>query len=171
MNLEDLLPLVQLVAQDRTGSHPSDFDDAVQEGLIAAWTAMERHPGQSDAYYRTAARKGILNVAMGRSATGSKKRKGVPTVSGADPIFDGEGNLIIQPLIEDNVESAELGGIDAMLSGMPEIDQKIAIGVALGLSLAEVAEVLGSTRDAVRGRWRRKTVPTLQNRLRHYSTM
>lgn len=70
--------LVHIMAAERTVGRPADFNDAVQEGLTAAWRAETKHPGNGEAYYRTAARRAIVGYLTGRSAFGAPSRRGRP---------------------------------------------------------------------------------------------
>jgi RNA polymerase sigma factor (sigma-70 family) len=49
-------------------------DDAVQEGLIAAWKAEQKNPGQSTGYYARSARNGALTYIAGKRTTGRDAR-------------------------------------------------------------------------------------------------
>jgi DNA-directed RNA polymerase specialized sigma24 family protein len=49
---------------------PGITEDAVQEGLIAAWKAQTRHPGQALSYYLTAAQNGARSALTGNLLTG-----------------------------------------------------------------------------------------------------
>lgn len=97
--------LVEIMAAERTSDRPDLFDDCVQEGLIAAWRAMEDHPGKPDAYYRAAARNGVLGPLRGRASFGHESTRGkedahtssVPLTASTD---DGVEYLVVEPAVE-----------------------------------------------------------------------
>lgn len=97
--------LVEIMAAERTSERPEMFDDCVQEGLIAAWRAMEGHPGKPDAYYRSAARNGILNHLRGRATFGHESMQGNRDATTAQvPLLavgsDGVEYLVTEPAYE-----------------------------------------------------------------------
>lgn len=72
-DLATLRPLVEIMAAERC---PDRFDDAVQEGMIAAWNATQERPDAPGAYIRAAARNGVVSVARGRPFTGHVPHRG-----------------------------------------------------------------------------------------------
>lgn len=107
--LATMRPLLEIAASERQDGQNNLWDDMVQEGLIAAWQAMERHPGKEDVYYRAAGKNGVRNLVRGRSHFGSPSRQGrrdamtaaVPLVHTRD---DGSEYLVaepVEPCIED----------------------------------------------------------------------
>lgn len=96
---------VEIVASERTGDRPDLFDDCVQEGLIAAWQAMERHPDKPDVYYRVAAKNGVMNLLRGRSPFGHEAQRGKEDAhSTSTPLVavssDGVEYLVAEPAYE-----------------------------------------------------------------------
>lgn len=75
-DLKTIRPLVEIMAAERTGSRPDLFEEAVQEGLVAAWSAAESKPDAEPTYFRAAARYGVTRVVRGRPLTGSPGRRG-----------------------------------------------------------------------------------------------
>jgi DNA-directed RNA polymerase specialized sigma24 family protein len=77
LDLASLRPLVEIIAAERTRSRPDLFEDAVQEGLVAAWQATEgRDLADPRVYATAAARRRISGFLSGRSAFGAPSRQG-----------------------------------------------------------------------------------------------
>ena len=72
--LAALTPLITLIAGERTASTPDLFDDARQEGLIAAWRFLAKRPDAPTALVTHVARRAILDLLAGRHAFGSLPR-------------------------------------------------------------------------------------------------
>lgn len=158
LTLEDILSTAEEAARGRTASRPDDYDDAVQEGMIAAWTALERHPDKSDNYYRSAARRGILGfVTDEHRPTGAPSRRGggrkqndveITGIAGWDaPIIEpGEPDYAVREIV------AELD----------ESDREIVfMKFWLDMTWDQIAEAVGKHRSTIHRRWERHIAPSL----------
>ena len=162
MNLEDLLPHIESTARYRTGSHQSDFDDAVQEGLIAAWTAQEKNPGRSDAYYLGAARRAILGfVTDEHRPTGAPSRRG----SGRK-----QGGMQIIPLADWDSPHPEpeldLDVLTVVRRRLAEKERQIVfMRIWEDMTFKQIGERLGGKESSMAQHWKTHIVPRLHGAL------
>lgn len=158
MNLEDLLPLIEIMARERTRSRPNDYDDAVQEGLIAAWTALEKNPGQSDQYYAGAARMGIVGfVTDEHRPTGAPSRRGGGRKTGEMefvPIADWDSAL---PEVQTDIDART-----AVRRRLAEKERQIVfMRIWKDMTFKQIGERLGLKESSTAQRWKTHIVPRL----------
>lgn len=89
-------------------------DDAVQEGLIAAWKAEEKRPGQKLSFYLTSAENGAKSFLSGkrltgRDAKGTRRNGGLkdeaPTLFLEGEIEDPQNAIVNRLLVTDALDS------------------------------------------------------------------
>lgn len=73
---ETLRPLLGIIARERTQDRPDLYDDALQEGLIRAWSVESAKPEAPREYVLAAARRAIGDVVRGRPLTGEPSHRG-----------------------------------------------------------------------------------------------
>lgn len=175
LDLQRLRPLVEIMAAERTKDAPHLFEDSVQEGLIAAWTAHGQRPGKAPTYYRAAARNGVTSVVRGRPMTGAPSRRGWQDAhDSAGPLMvsagDNIGEFVIEPA---DVRAGDaFNGVDykdsvrdAILT-LDEDDQRLVyLRFWSDLDWSQVAARLGITKRAVEWRWQMTVRPMLKTYL------
>lgn len=159
LTIEDILSTAEEAARGRTASRPDDYDDAVQEGMIAAWTALERHPDKSDNYYLSAARRGILGfVTDEHRPTGAPSRRG-----GGRKQNDVEVTGLADwdaPLVEPSEPDY---GVRQVIASLPEGDREIVfMKFWLDMTFRQMGEVLGKNEKTIHQRWAKYILPLLQ---------
>lgn len=75
-HLDTLRPLLAVIARERTAARPDLYDDALQEGMIRAWSVEQEKPDAPREYVLAAARNAIGDVARGRPALGAASHRG-----------------------------------------------------------------------------------------------
>lgn len=177
VTVEGLAPLVGIMAAERTKDRPSDFDDAYQEGLIAAWRALENFV--SPAYVTACARNAIGDVLRGRPSFGAAPHRGAKdahTVAGpfTHDVDDDPDNLYA--LSDEAALAAILRAQMAphaveVRAAVADLRAEDATAVYLRFyeefSWPEVAAHLGRGTEAVRRRFVNHTAPLLRERLSH----
>lgn len=155
--LADLRGAVVHIARDRCASQPWLLEDAVQEGMIAAWEAWQHRPGNRD-YAIGAARNNIKAIAMGtRSMTGSSRqgRAMEQTPAQWDPDLDDS-----RAMSYDDVE-AEMAyhrrEIAAVISELTERQRRVVADIAFGVPLTRTQS----------GEWSGRLRPRLAEKLSH----
>lgn len=163
---------VEIVAAERTKDQPDLFDECVQEGMIAAWQAMERHPGKTDTYYRAAAKRGVLNPLRGRSPFGHESMRGSKDASSASQSIygtnsDGDDVLVVEPSIEAPYAAIDVqGAVREAVAGLDEADRVLVFGRFWeGLSYAEMADILLTKKNRLEWRWMQTIRPALEDAL------
>lgn len=162
-------PLAVKVTRQLRPAHAADFDDLVQEGVIAAWQASTSAPRRDPGTYgRVAGKRRIATVMSGRSPmTGAasdgrsyeplrradrvaplSERPDVPAV-GPDPLLCAEVRRAVREL--------------------PHEEDRRAVHLEfwLGYSRAETARHLGISPRALSGRWTNRIAPALREALMH----
>lgn len=76
VTLESLVPIVGIIAKERTRSWPDKHDDAVQEGMIAAWQVLQKRPDAPRSYVVGAIRNRVTASSMGRASFGKPPMRG-----------------------------------------------------------------------------------------------
>lgn len=162
LTIEDILSTAEEAARGRTASRPDDYDDAVQEGMIAAWTAMERHPDKADNYYRSAARRGILGFATDEHRpTGAPSRRGGGRKQNdveMTEIGDWDAPLPEVDLPDDRVRQA--------VAALDESDREIVfMKIWLDMTWRQIGERLGRNYSTIYQRWVKHIAPLLREGL------
>lgn len=166
--LEQIAPLIRVMANERTQSKPDLFDDAVQEGMIAAWRAEQGRPGMSGTYYRGAARNGVLNVAMGRPFTGQATRRGWQDAhNSSSPTGD---TYPVEPMstsAADAMAAIEAGDDvrQAVAKLEPELREVAYLHFWEDLTYAQIGKRLGKKAGTISWLWSRKIAPALRESL------
>lgn len=162
MSLAELRPLVEIMAAERTTSTPHLFDDAVQEGLIAAWKARKARPDAPNSYVVGAARNGVRSVVRGRPGTGQTGHRGVTDASTLT-----EHDAYIPEHGTPDTYSVELGEVWGAVKRLPPIDSSIATLRAYSYEWREVASIVGMGSEATRRRFVNHIAPRLAAELGH----
>lgn len=172
MNPEDHLPRLLGLARFIVTQHkvpPMEFDDAVQEGLIAAWTAMERHPDRAESYYNVALRNGILSYITGHTLTGRAARsrgsigKDVRVESFESP--EGAFGEIDPPYVDEYPSERETR-VNESVDVLDRRDRAIVHGLFwLGMSYREVAPHVSLSESRTKKRWQYEIKPKLRQAL------
>lgn len=173
LDLPRLRGLVEVMAAERTKEAPHLFEDAVQEGMIAAWEASEARPDAPAAYVHGAARKGVLTVVSGRPLTGQEGRRGwqdahdstVPLVVQSD---EGE-EFALEPACPRAAQALQSVGLEHVREAVAALPAEDAALVYArywrGLSFAEASVVLGRPAGTLARRWTTLVRPALASAL------
>ena len=157
--IEELAPLVGIMAAERTRDRPDLFDDARQEGLIAAWLVSEKQPDASPAYVHTVARRAVGDVLRGRPAFGAERRRGWRDAhNGADSLEREDGKYVIDPGAHDaGMEAVEHRDhiAQAVRSLDPVARRYVFLRFWHGMTVAEVAAEMGVKPRSLEDLWRR----------------
>lgn len=152
--------------------HDEQFDDLVQEGVIAGWKAAGRAQGDAVTYGAVSARRRIADIDTGQAPMlGSEgKPRSEPLVRRerrSDEALD--DLLLVAPDLLAAVEwSYHRGTILAVLNGLPERQREYVYHrFWMGRTDAEIAAEVGSSREAVKSLWNRSIKPTLRRELAH----
>jgi DNA-directed RNA polymerase specialized sigma24 family protein len=143
--------------------HAADFDDMVQEAVIAAWRTADRAGGDRKAYGRVVAARRVRKLASPTPAryVGATSGKTYDLHHQAGPLMStDEGRAH-----DDHAASVALRvDLERLLSVR---DAKILAGVVGGFSWEEIAEQVGMTKVSVRNRWVRNVRPDLRVALKN----
>lgn len=163
IDLDTLKPLVEIMAAERTKDRPDLFEDAVQEGLIAAWQASETHPGKEARYYRAAARNGVVSVLRGRPATGAEGRRGWQDAHDSSGPLVVEGSDGFEYLVAEPADATAARDFDAAeirsaiaeaVSDLDPLDVEIVVGRFWeDLGFADLAKRTGRPAGTLSRRW------------------
>lgn len=177
-HLTTIAPLVAIMAAERT-SDPDAFDEARQEGLIAAWQTEEARPDASRQYVTAAARNGVNGSLAGRSPFGAPSRRGraEPLNSAAPLTFDEGDDEDTSGALEDR--STPLAFHLAEISSARSEVREVIAGLDKGdleivrrrfwqeQTWPEIAVDLGKRTEAVRRRFVDHIAPALAADLGH----
>lgn len=159
-----------LITTMKVTPESADFDDLVQEGVLAAWRATKDIERDDPAVYgKVAARRRMQGHLAGRvPMTGSEREGG--------RIFDLHRQTDRREAPEDIADVAPaapdaFAGVETRidlceaLRGLDELEQTFVVLVSLGLTWPEVGEALGMTSNAAQKRWRKSIRPRLRERI------
>lgn len=176
LDLARLKGLVEIMAAERSKECPHLFEDAVQEGLIAAWQAAESRPDAPPAYVHAAARYGVLSVLRGRPMTGEEGRRGwQDAYDYSEPIVattpDGDEYLVAEPtdpFSERDFANAEVS--DDVRAAMKAIEDPLDRTIVYlrywhDLGFTEIAQIVGRPAGTLSRRWTEIIRPALRERL------
>lgn len=146
-----------------------DFDDLVQEGVVAAWEASQRPTRDPLTYAKVAARRQIQRVAMGRQPMTGGGKPGSKTY---DQSRQATSRVALEdagdPPARDEFSAVELRlEVEKALEGLDQRDRVIALGVGADKTWGEVAPLVGLAPVSVKNRWNRITKPLLREELAH----
>lgn len=152
-----------------------DIDDFVQEAMIGVAQAYEDHPGMPDKYYNKVAQYRMLNLLRNNTRfTGTAarvahtldplRRQDWRSMDSYGMVYTGDEHYVDANLHyhEQGFEWVESQDSDLAqaVSALNERQRAIALGVARGDTLAEIAEDLGE--DDISTQWRYGTRPKLR---------
>lgn len=173
LDLARLEGLAQVMAAERDAGPL--HDDAVQEGLVAAWTAAQRHPDKPPAYYHRACQYGVVSVLRGRPMTGTEGRQGWQDAHDhAAPLTtttpEGEEHTHDQadPAAQAALEAIEHRDptLHAALAALPDQDRHLVwLRYWLGLGFTECAQHLQRPAGTLSRRWSQTVRPALADAL------
>lgn len=174
-DLATLRPLVEIMAAERLHDSPDLFDDAVQEGLIAAWEASVARPDAPAQYVAGAARNGVRSVVCGRPFTGHEGRRGWQDAHGSTvPLTsvnsEGDEYLTIEPECLRSERALDVAGLrsdvwTAVAALAPEDRDLVFLRYVEDLGFAEAALVLGRPAGTLSRRWTEIIRPALRTSL------
>lgn len=155
--LKEIAPFAGIVARERTRG-TSGYDDAYQEGMIAAWQVLAERPDAPREYLIAAVKNGInSHVGRGR-VTGSSQRgkKHIPT-QGFPEGFD--------VMSDDPTESMDSDVRNALIR-LPQHDREfVYLRFWLGMTGEEAAKIVGIPRGTLERRFVQFTKPHLREAL------
>lgn len=150
-----------------------DFDDIVQEGAIAAWLATrDRDLERPVTYGMVAARHRIVGTLRGKhpmygSEAGPGKRIHDQFRQVEKREIDPDGALPDVSWRHDAYAEVERRiDVQRALTGLSRRDLIVAEMVGRGYDWQSIADVLGTTKNAIWKQWRKNIQPALQERLR-----
>ena len=164
MNLHALRPLVEIIAAERTTTAPHLFDDAVQEGLIAAWKAENARPDAPRSYVVGAARNGVRSVLRGRPMTGQEGHRGWQDASDYTDEVDEASKVKATSADHD---SAELSQVWGAVRRLESTEAHIATMRAYGYDWKQIGPRVGLQGEAARRRFVHHIAPRLASELAH----
>lgn len=153
--LEEIDPLLIMIARERVGNQSWLADDAIQEARIRAWTRLEEGHSIGIAVY--AAKQAVLDVVLGRRMTGSKM-SGVPitrTTSLIQSMPGGDEDFLIEPADPsaeaafDAVDDDENATLDELLSRLSDAQRSAVLGRLEGLTTRQIGENEGVSHQAI----------------------
>lgn len=162
----------RIFAAQILGWSEPDLEDFVQEMVLRVADQFEKHPGKTDSYYNVVARnclKGLLT--RGRKWTGMVGIQGKELDPYRRRLTDSITHLEDCPQESDSYQVIEWRSLrpdilDAM-ECLPWHEQAAVWGkVIAGYTSREVAEMIGSSKEAVDSAWYRARA-TLRDRLSH----
>lgn len=173
LDLSRLRGLVEVMAAERTKESPDLFDDAVQEGMIAAWEASEARPDAPSAYLHGAARNGVRNVVSGRCLTGQEGRRGWQDAhDSADPLTvttAGGEEYVIEPACARSERDFAVIGLEHVRDAVAALPAGDAALVHAryweGLGFADASARLGRPAGTLSRRWTEIVRPALREAL------
>lgn len=167
-----LVRFIKMVAAERTGTQPDLYDECVQEGMIAAWRAIEKHPGKTDAYYRVAAKNGIMNPLRGRASFGAEAHRGSKDASSVStsiyaPGADGQDEFLVEPAVEAPYAALDVqGAVREAVAELPEGDRVLVFRRYWeGATWPEIATMVGTRKNRLEWRWMTAIRPALEEAL------
>lgn len=175
--IEQMRPLIEIMAAERTKESPHLFEECVQEGMIAAWQAMEKHPHKDSVYYRAAARNGVINPLRGRSAFGAEPHRGTQDAWGfTGPLVievDGVETLVVDPEDPHALEAYDAVGYDAVHSAVADLapeDRALVHGrYWADKGFKELSGTLGRPEGTLSRRWTQNIRPQLAEALEEWA--
>jgi RNA polymerase sigma factor (sigma-70 family) len=161
--LDDVFPHVQKMASNLTKAGTPEWDDAVQEGMIKAWTAARDHPTNGVGYFVRAARNWILTSLSGRSTGKPRRHVNAPDAHEmSHTIYDDEGKIAFDEPVTDAYPRVEHDDVRAAVADLDPQDRDVAYGrYWLQETIPETAERTGRTRTSIESHWNRYAKPRL----------
>lgn len=158
--------------------HGPGVDDFAQEGMIAMWRSMERHPdGVGSTYLTKAARYRMLGLAQGAQAFGGDPKPGPRSrpVEGCVDWTECDGSWDLLFSGSDLLSSAEMayhhGEIFQFLNTLELRDREyIFRRFWEGKTDTEIAAELGVSNKYLGIRWKRTLLPKLEKALVHLTS-
>lgn len=153
--------------------HEEQFDDLVQEGVVAGLRAAAKATGDPVTYGAVAARRRISDVGTGRAPMLGSESGGprYEPLRASDRRSDEalDDLLLAAPDLLEAVEwSYHRGTILAVLNRLSERHREyVYMRFWLGLPDSEIAARRGSTREAEKSLWNRTIKPLLRRELAH----
>lgn len=161
-----------LAHQMRIPTESMDFDDLVQEGAVAAWLATREVERRDPVTYgMVAARHRIVGTLRGKHPMyGSEAEKGKRIHDQMRQVekreIDPDGALPDVPWRRDAYAEVERRiDVERALTGLSERDLIVAEMVGRGHDWQEIADRLGTTKNAIWKQWTKNIKPALQDRL------
>lgn len=151
--LEEFGPFIEVLVRERI-SDQSLHDDAYQEAMTAAWRRLEEGHPPAIALYK--AKQAIIDVARGRSLTGSRKAvQMVKAHVGPLQVSNGEGEEYVIEPSDDRAEQAysQIEARQALLTALEPLNEAertlLWERFAEGRRVREIAADEGVTPQAV----------------------
>lgn len=177
MRFEGFLSFAEVVAAEESARErrPELFEDAAQEGRIAAWRVLEERPDASGPYVRTAVRRAVRDVFRGRPATGAPSHRGrQDAFDEAGPLevekSDGGVYLVAEPadrVAGDALEAVErredVARLLEAVAGLPDRERfYVWARFWRDWAGADIARELGIARHTMELVWAQRTRPALR---------
>lgn len=161
-----------LAHQMRIPTDSLDFDDIVQEGAMAAWLATKDVERKDPVTYgMVAAKRRIFGTLRGKHPMyGSEAEPGQRIYDQHRQVekreIDAEGALAGVPWRRDAYSEVERRiDVERALTGLSERDLVVAGMVGRGHDWQEIADTLGTSKNAIWKQWSKNIKPALQDRL------
>jgi DNA-directed RNA polymerase specialized sigma24 family protein len=147
--------------------HDAEFDDYVQEGVIAAWKATQEPRREPVTYGAVSARRKITGLSTGRYPMTGSENPGTKTYDMARRMQREDFAVVpdIPATGDSYVEVERRVDMDRALEALEASDRLLARLVGADQPWAVIAAVLGVTVPAARYRWNRVVKPTLRESL------
>lgn len=152
-------------------------EDALQEGRIAVWRALEKKPEATDSYLGQAATWAIRHVQRGNSLTGEQRKHGGKDTL-PDPMRTRPAQL--DPSLvdhdhpapaEDHDLAAHEREIHAAVAELPDVHRKYVVARFWGeLDRKEIGQALGRSPGNLATTWRTQIQPRLADSLSHLAS-
>lgn len=160
-----------LTHQMQVPADSHDFDDLVQEGAIAAWLATrDKDLRDPVTYGMVAARHRIVGSLQGRTPMyGSEAEPGRRIYDQFRKVENREVDPDIMPFIvwrrDAFAEVERRIDVERALEGFSDRDLLVAKMLGLGYGWQEIAEAVGTSKNAIHKQWKKNIQPLLREAL------
>jgi RNA polymerase sigma factor (sigma-70 family) len=179
LGVDEVLDRFYRISHHAVGQHnrPTDenYDDLVQEGVVAAWKATQQPLRDPVVYGGVSARRRIKDIALGKTSMLGSERGG--------PIYD---PMRVRPHQRESFDSPEVemleaadllalvemsyhrGTIMRAIATLPQRQREyVYLRFWQGMTNEEIGALRGTSLDAERSLWLRSIKPTLARELAH----
>lgn len=168
--LARMRPFIEILAAERT-RESSEYDDAVQEGLIAVWQASLAKPEAHQHYLNAAAKYGVIRHLRGRPPFGTKGHQGWQDALTEAAAFPDDFDAIAEEIEEEFEALLWRISADEVREAVGRLDDESHEIVDLrfwkDMTWPMAARTLGRRSEAVRRQFRDHIAPPLAEELQH----